>query len=432
MLLKNTILAAGVAMMAMTVGAQGPTETLVIVNGESMDSITLARRFQALHGIPDRNVVRIDGGAWMQEPPEQKLQATVTGQKPNATATAAKAQLGISPEQFETLIWEPVQAKIKQRGIKGEILAWAYSCDFPVRVTTPEKQWVSLTGMTFIHGKLPTPEQIKAGRTVSPYYAGPTPDNAMALSSRSMDRLRQSGGRNPPIPSMMLGYTGERGNTLDEALRSMERGASAGREHAPTGTVYFVYNEDIRSKARHWEYPGARNELLTMGISCALTNAMPQNAVIAGLLSGHRQAKPGPTNTYQPGAFADHLTSFAAVFDQASHSKLSTWIKAGTTASAGPVVEPYANWGKFPHARTFAHQARGCTMLESLTQGIRCPLQILLVGDPLSAPYAPRVSLDVTGMPETGNATDRHFATHAFPFFGCQSINQGGAIVDEQ
>jgi hypothetical protein len=101
---------------------------------------------------------------------------------------------------------------------------------------------------------------------------------------------------------------------------------------------------------------------------------------------------------FLPGAIAEHLTSFGAVFDNNSQTKITEWIRAGATASAGTVTEPYANWVKFPHARVFAHQVAGCTTLESLTQAIRCPLQILLLGDPLASPWAPRSSITLQGL----------------------------------
>jgi len=35
------------------------------------------------------------------------------------------------------------------------------------------------------------------------------------------------------------------------------------------------------------------------------------------------------------------------------------------------------------------HQVAGCTLIESLYQSIKCPLQILLVGEPFAAPWSP-------------------------------------------
>jgi hypothetical protein len=80
----------------------------------------------------------------------------------------------------------------------------------------------------------------------------------------------------------------------------------------------------------------------------------------------------------------------AAAFDAEHQSKCTEWLDAGATASAGTVTEPYAVWMKFPNAWIFVHLAAGCTMLEAVAQSVRCPYQLLPVGDPLAAPGQPR------------------------------------------
>jgi hypothetical protein len=59
-----------------------------------------------------------------------------------------------------------------------------------------------------------------------------------------------------------------------------------------------------------------------------------------------------------------------------------------------------AIWTKFPHARFFVHYAAGCTMIESFYQSVRCPLQLLIVGDPLACPWAVRGTVMTQGFPE--------------------------------
>jgi hypothetical protein len=96
---------------------------------------------------------------------------------------------------------------------------------------------------------------------------------------------------------------------------------------------------------------------------------------------------------FVPGSMAEHLTSLAGAFHVVSQTKLSVWIRAGASASTGAVVEPLANWRKFPNAWFYVHQAAGCTILESLYQSIRCPLQLLMIGDPLAQPWRPEAKL---------------------------------------
>jgi len=105
---------------------------------------------------------------------------------------------------------------------------------------------------------------------------------------------------------------------------------------------------------------------------------------------------------------AEHLTSWSAEF-QKPQTKMTEWIKAGATGSAGAVVEPYSNPNKFPAARFYAHYASGCTMLESFYQSIACPLQSLLLGEPLAKPYAVPLSVKVLG----ANSISRDFTYFA-------------------
>lgn len=106
-------------------------------------------------------------------------------------------------------------------------------------------------------------------------------------------------------------------------------------------------------------------------------------------------------NHYLPGCMAEHLTSLAGAFQSRSQTKLSAWIRAGATTSCGAVLEPYAFWTKFPSARFFVHYASGCTVLESYFQSIRSPLEILLIGDALACPWAPRGRVILHGLDVT-------------------------------
>ena len=91
----------------------------------------------------------------------------------------------------------------------------------------------------------------------------------------------------------------------------------------------------------------------------------------------------------------EHLTSESAKFTSASQTKLTAWLNAGVTASAGTVSEPYANWKKFPSAFYFCHYITGCTVIESFYQSVSSPLQVLFVGEPLAAPWAPRGKVEI-------------------------------------
>ncbi len=355
------LLALGLAQRA---AALAPHELLLAVNQNSPRSLELANRYAALRGVPPENIVYLD------------LPASVL-------APAAE----ISSNDFARLIWQPLDDALRGRNLLGRILGVAYSCDFPVRITaTPA---LSLTGATFVRGRFPEPGLVATGLLVSAFFAGPArPDGAVA-PSRSLGWFRDAvpPPRLLPLPAMLLGHAGARGLEPDELFRTLVR---AGQPFAQPWQGAFVLHtsDDLRSRMRDWQFSAARDELAALGAPALVTNAPPAaGAAVLGFMTGAAWPAP-PQGAFAPGAYADHCTSFAAHFDGSDQAKLTLWLRAGAACSAGTVVEPYSIWMKFPNARFFAHQVRGCAALECFAQSVRCPLQLLPVGDPLAAPGA--------------------------------------------
>lgn len=363
-------IAVAFALLAQTSSGLGPHELLVLANRNSTNSMAIAESYAALRHIPGSNIAALD--------------------------LPAEPAIEVSPEQFKQLIWDPAFKILRERGLEEQILAWAYSVDFPIRITTDPA--LSIQGMTFLRNRVPPKDQIAKGLYASPLFAGPDGPRVIGFPTQTLDALRTWQGKNMPLPSMMLGFAGPRGNTCDEIMASLRRGAQADGSR-PDGTVYFVTNSDVRSRCREWEIAPAVRELREQGVSAVVTNVFPDDAAnILGVMMGAADIGMSAHRRFLPGAMAEHLTSFGAAFDIGGQTKLTEWIRAGATSSAGTVIEPFALWPKFPHARFFSHLAAGCTTLESFYQSLRCPLQILLVGDPLSAPWAPVSSLTLEGI----------------------------------
>ena len=53
-----------------------------------------------------------------------------------------------------------------------------------------------------------------------------------------LDRLRVGLGSSMPLPSMMLGYTGEGGNTIDTVLSVLERGKLSDHNGLRSGFIF--------------------------------------------------------------------------------------------------------------------------------------------------------------------------------------------------
>jgi len=326
---------------------------------------------------------------------------------------------------------------MRERGIDDHILAWVYSVDFPTMIRTSPA--ISIQGITFVRNKIPDPEEVKKGTYCSLLFTGPGTSQSTPHFPQTLDVYRKWLGEDMPLPSMMLGYTGKRGNTVQTIIRCLEKGAASDGT-APEGTVYFVTSDNVRSECRQWQYGMAQRELVAMGVKAVITGKFPRGRNdIIGLMMGAAKVKPDQGNRYAAGCMAEHLTSAAAAFQSASQTKLSAWIDAGVTASAGTVTEPLSIWTKFPNAWFFVHYASGCCVMESFFQSIRCPLQILLVGEPLAQPWGPKGDLilsgledpNVTGILEVGaevrSEPEAHYGQFMFLLDG-KMIDTGGLL----
>lgn len=373
--------------------AQMPHEVLVVANQSSAGSLEVANAFMERRGIHADQLVRL------------AIPESVYGGR----ATC-------DPETFEELIWNPVQKEVLSRQLEGQILAWVYSTDFPIRIKTDasDRRQVSICGQTFLKNRRVGGELIEEGMYHSPLFAGPNKRLQFLFPSVSLgalkgglgarlgeddavERLRLGLGGRMPLPCMMLGYTGERGSSLETVLATIDRGVASDSKGVASG-FYFVTNANVRSTCRAWQFASSQDQLAARGVTSVITNLFPVGAEsVMGLLCGAERVSPAEVGSFAPGAVAEHLTSWGAEF-QRPQTKCTAWLDAGATATCGSVVEPYANANKFPSARFFEHYMAGCSVLESFYQSVASPLQQLFLGDPLARPYAPPVRVRLLGV----------------------------------
>ncbi|MCX7008004.1 MAG: hypothetical protein NTY53_12285, partial [Kiritimatiellaeota bacterium] len=354
------------ALLPARVFALAPHEVLLAVNQNSPRSLELANRYATLRGLPPENIVYLDLPA-------------------HVLAPAAE----ISSNEFTQLMWQPLETALRERRLLGRILGVAYSCDFPIRVSGSPA--LSLTGATFVRSRLPDPGLVATGLYASAFFAGPSRPDGATAPSRSLGWYRDAAPpmRLLPLPAMLIAHTGSPGLELDEVFQSLEKTALPSSNPWKNGAFLLHTNSDLRSKMRDWQFADATAELVSLGVQAFVTNAPPAaGANVLGFMTG--SANPAaPVCAFAPFAYADHCTSFAGRFDGSDQVKLTAWLRGGAAISSGTVVEPYSVWTKFPSARFFAHQVRGCSALECFALSVRCPLQLLPVGDPLTAPGAP-------------------------------------------
>ena len=91
--------------------AQGPENTIVVVNAESPDSLAVANHYVSLRGIPGTNIIYVTG---------------VTTKKGDFESSQTSL--------FLKQVWEPVTKAIKDRGLTDQITCVTYSAGFPTRI----------------------------------------------------------------------------------------------------------------------------------------------------------------------------------------------------------------------------------------------------------------------------------------------------------
>ncbi len=358
-------------------------EVLLLVNENSARSMEVANHFAHIRRVPPRNIVYLNLPDRVLEPAAE-----------------------FTPTEFDQYIWTPAQKVVSTRELTNQILAWVYSVDFPVRITTDPP--VSITGLTFLRNQLPADRnEIYRGRYLSPLYAGPDPDGR-ATPGASFIRYRESLEGRMPLPAMLLGFCGARGNTVDEVLQTIQYGHLADRS-SPAGTIYWITGTDIRAEMRNWQFPQVLEEVQAANVRADVSDEAPVNLPgIMGLQMGRATVRTDRSGRHLPGSMAEHATSHAAEFHLPIQTKITDWIRAGATGSAGTVTEPYAVWTKFPHARFFGHYVRGLSMIESFYLSLRSPAQTLLLGEPLTRPWATPLGMTLLALEESpisGNAT---------------------------
>ncbi len=96
------------------------------------------------------------------------------------------------------------------------------------------------------------------------------------------------------------------------------------------------------------------------------------------------------TNTYLPGAVADHLTSYGGQIPTSGQMSAFQFLLAGATGSFGTVVEPCAYQQKFPDPSVLVPRYfGGATLIEAYWKSVAWPAEGIFIGEPLARPWGP-------------------------------------------
>jgi uncharacterized protein (TIGR03790 family) len=382
----------------------GPENVLLIVNGSSDSSKTIANNYIALRKIPASNVLYLD---WK-----------------------GNLEIGSALKWRDTVLRPAIKA-LDERRLTAQIDYFIYSSDFPWRIEIqplfqdhkfqgPFAPFASITGLTYLMPFVNGNDPNLVGPAVNLYVPGPIEAN--------MDRCKQlanvpsrgfrsryfwdiSGNRSTDpkrgfryVLSTMLGVTQGRGNTVDEVVSYLRRSAAADAPNAgkPQGTIYFMWNQDIRSKTRDKCFESVAAQINALGVKAKVQQGkVPDGAVdVTGLMTGTETFDLKKSNIkIRPGAICEHLTSNGGVLSKSDfQTPLSEFLRHGAAGASGTVWEPLAIQAKFPLPSLQLHYARGCSLAEAFYQSVSGPYQLLIVGDPLCQPWATPPTTTVKGI----------------------------------
>ncbi|MCP5065983.1 MAG: hypothetical protein GY946_05390 [bacterium] len=386
----------------------GPETTLVVVNEDSPLSKLVANAYITKRGIHPSHVLRLRG-------------------IPNLEV--------IDLLHFKARILAPVRAFLEAQGLEKDIDLVVYSADFPYGVDyrpeikdagrgdqTGKFPVASLTGLTYLHRALD--EGPDAYLSFSPGFANPylrisnnevrgahgyrsqyvwgedgKPKQEVSAEDDEEDADPDDAPTTNagPLLSVMLGFTGYRGNSTPEVMACIERGIASDGTH-PKGTVYLMENKNVRATTRMpffdktikmLEALGGKAERLVGGKKKQDGKCPVDRPDVMGVVAGiasFNWAKCG--SVFLPGAIAEHLTSFGAHFRTGSQTKCTEYIRHGATGTCGAVIEPYAIWQKFPLPFMHGYYREGSSLAEAFHQSLVNPYQMLIIGEPLAQPYA--------------------------------------------
>lgn len=192
--------------------------------------------------------------------------------------------------------------------------------------------------------------------------------------------------------SMMLS-----GRTFDEAKQLIDRGIAADNSQ-PIGQGYLVRTKD-NARSTRWSTFESIADLWPQkkGISLhyiddrynpnGTTVRNKQNIMF--YLTGQTHVPDIATNSYLPGAIADHLTSSGgAGIGSKGQMKVYRWLEAGVTGSYGAVIEPCNYQEKFPNAQILIPSYMGGdSLIEAYWKSVQQPGEGVFVGEPLASPW---------------------------------------------
>ena len=324
-------------------------ELAVLVNDDDPLSVSVAAYYVTARGIPAQNVVHLHVGSG----------ASLSV----ASFTPLKTQ---------------VDAALAGTAAQAMAITWTqpYAVDY-----------MSITS-AFALGYIPQDATTNACSNTSPKCG---PDNPYVADPASTAPFTDHAFR----PAMTIPAT-----TLDEAKALIDRGVASDNTW-PTGSAYLMSTSDHVRSARcvldatfgyvnecqlfldTWDTASS-----SIDASIVMADSVKDKPDVLFYVQGLASVPDLATNTYLPGAVADHLTSYGGDIPTSGQMSCFEFIKAGATGSFGTVVEPYAFQQKFPDPRVLIPRyVGGNTLIEAYWKSVASPGMGIFIGEPLARPF---------------------------------------------
>jgi uncharacterized protein (TIGR03790 family) len=356
MLNRLCVLGLAIMMTAMPCAWAGESglNVIVVVNQNSANSLQLGNDYCEQRGVPPQNLFRMTG--W-------------TG-----------GSINWQQSDFESYLLNPLLDMISSRGLTNQAEIVLLSMDIPYRVINGDSE-NGTTSALFYGFKTNTTPPPGTPDTCS------LPDdstNSYAFSELPFTLAEPETASTNSFLAVML-----TDNSLIGAESTLRRGVASDSSFPPQ-TVYLEKTTDTARNVRFILFDNAVQECRARGDGevtrtnsdfTAFTNALGLDTGLSYLSL--------PTNAFVPGAVADSLTSFGGeIFEFSGQTPLLAFLEAGACASYGTVVEPCNYTYKFPDPMVYFYQNRGFCLAEAYYQSLANPYEGLIVGEPLSAPFA--------------------------------------------
>lgn len=348
-----------VALSALAGG--GPPNVLVIVNDNSPVSMELGQYYQDLRGLPERNLVHV---------------RTTT----NYTTDLAT---------FTNEVVHPVRSYLAASGLSNQIDYLVLTRDLPYRVFDGSISYNGSSAVLYYGFKTDGPLCSLPGATAQDYY----------LAERAFSHAGTPSSNRYYASSILSGFN------LDQARRTLDRSAAAS---FPTGRVVLLHTDNNDRAVRWVQFDDAifTARFVSNGVTTETVDSdgLFGASNLVGYLTGVTIEPFLGSLGFVPGALADHLTSYGGclfdtnLFTPFGQMPALDWLQRGAAGSYGTVAEPCAFLEKFPHARVHYWYGRGFNLAESYSMSVKSPYLGIILGDPLTAPYASPPGVLVTGL----------------------------------